>query len=469
MPSHETISVSKGVTLLADSGMCEIQAPAQCFRLTGLSPSLQDAMKCLFQGRSSERELLDMAASTQGLSAVPQFSYILDRLSASRLLCRTVSDENGSLATFIPNGVRRTARSFEQSDSFVLSRFALMRRAEDRMVLESPLGTATAVLLDARAVAVVSVFSKPRSMADLPALVRGTSIDACAVLLRHLCEAKLVGAAPLNGVSLEDSDPRLVTWQFHDFLMHTRSRFGRHSGGYGGTYRFKSDIKPPPAVKERMSRDVVVLPRPDLASITGRDASLVECMERRRSITEQGALPIKLSELGEFLFRVAREREVYATENGEVSNRPYPSGGASYELEIYPCISQCQGAEPGLYQYRPREHELCRVCASNPNTDLLLDFACHAANSEQRPQVLLIITARFPRVMWKYESVAYSLILKHVGVLYQSMYLVATAMRLAPRALGGGDSDLFAHTAGLDGLSESSVGEFMLNSFPSST
>jgi len=42
------------------------------------------------------------------------------------------------------------------------------------------------------------------------------------------------------------------------------------------------------------------------------------------------------------------------------------------------------------------------------------------------------------------------------------MYLVATAMDLAPCALGGGDSDLFTKVAGTDYLQESSVGEFML-------
>ena len=67
---------------------------------------------------------------------------------------------------------------------------------------------------------------------------------------------------------------------------------------------------------------------------------------------------------------------------------------------------------------------------------------------------------------WKYEGVAYALILKHVGVLYQTFYLVATAMGLAPCGLGGGDSDLFARAAGLDYASETSVGEFIVGSRP---
>ena len=73
---------------------------------------------------------------------------------------------------------------------------------------------------------------------------------------------------------------------------------------------------------------------------------------------------------------------------------------------------------------------------------------------------------RRPRIAWKYASLAYALTLKHVGVLYQTMYLAATAMGLAPCALGAGDSDLFARAAGVDYYAETSVGEFLLGSKP---
>jgi SagB-type dehydrogenase family enzyme len=76
----------------------------------------------------------------------------------------------------------------------------------------------------------------------------------------------------------------------------------------------------------------------------------------------------------------------------------------------------------------------------------------------------VILAARFRRLAWKYASIACALTLKHVGVVYQTMDLVATAMHLAPCALGGGDSDLFARVAGIDYYEESSVNEFLLGS-----
>jgi hypothetical protein len=44
------------------------------------------------------------------------------------------------------------------------------------------------------------------------------------------------------------------------------------------------------------------------------------------------------------------------------------------------------------------------------------------------------------------------------------MYLVATAMDLAPCGVGCGDADLFARAVGTNYYDETSVGEFLLGS-----
>jgi SagB-type dehydrogenase family enzyme len=66
--------------------------------------------------------------------------------------------------------------------------------------------------------------------------------------------------------------------------------------------------------------------------------------------------------------------------------------------------------------------------------------------------------------MWKYEGLSYSMVLKNSGLLTGLMYLVATAMGLAPCALGAGDSAGFAALSGLDPLVEPSVADFVLGS-----
>ena len=88
------------------------------------------------------------------------------------------------------------------------------------------------------------------------------------------------------------------------------------------------------------------------------------------------------------------------------------------------------------------------------------------AGLSQPPPVLITLASRFQRLSWKYAAMAYATTLKNVGVLYQTMYLVATAMGLAPCALGGGNADRFAAAAGTEYYAESSVGEFLLGSRP---
>jgi SagB-type dehydrogenase family enzyme len=112
----------------------------------------------------------------------------------------------------------------------------------------------------------------------------------------------------------------------------------------------------------------------------------------------------------------------------------------------------------------PFSAELCGRTAEVEQ--LLADAAASADIPAERVQVVLLLSARFPRLAWKYSSIAYALILKHVGVVYQTMYLTATAMGLAPCALGDGDADLFARAAGTDYYAETSVGEFLLGTAP---
>ena len=72
------------------------------------------------------------------------------------------------------------------------------------------------------------------------------------------------------------------------------------------------------------------------------------------------------------------------------------------------------------------------------------------------------MAARFGRVSWKYSGFAYSLVLKHVGVLMQTLYLMATEMEIGACAIGVGDIDLFAKMTGLEFHVEGSVGQIAI-------
>ena len=78
------------------------------------------------------------------------------------------------------------------------------------------------------------------------------------------------------------------------------------------------------------------------------------------------------------------------------------------------------------------------------------------------PQILITIAARFGRISWKYSSIAYALILKDVGVLIQTLYLMATDMGLGGCAIGSTNIELFAKMTGIEFHVEGPVGQFAI-------
>jgi SagB-type dehydrogenase family enzyme len=93
---------------------------------------------------------------------------------------------------------------------------------------------------------------------------------------------------------------------------------------------------------------------------------------------------------------------------------------------------------------------------------VLLGVARVAAAMDSLPQVLISMTARIGRLSWTYEGLVYRLALLHVGILTQNLYLVCTAMRLAPCALGSVSITVAARALGTDWRTEPCVGQFIV-------
>lgn len=255
-------------------------------------------------------------------------------------------------------------------------------------------------------------------------------------------------------------------WAFPDRLLHARSRSGRHVGGYGGTFPGRQKVPQPPPRRAATEEPRIMLPPVDLRAIRESDLPFTEVLDARRSVREHSVEPITIGELGEFLYRCARVSQIRRAGKAEFLMRPFPSAGGLYELEFYPLIHFCQGLRSSLYRYDGENHALMHVSDPGPYTRHMLAEAVQCCGLVGEPQVLIVLAARFSRVNWKYESIAYSLILKNVGIVYQTMYLVATAMGLAPCALGGGSALDFCRAARTDYWEESAVGEFMLGRSP---
>lgn len=359
--------------------------------------------------------------------------------------------------------------------TYRLSRFAYMRQDGENTVVECSTAFARLVVHSAAAAAAFQALGSGRTLRELEEQIEGLAADDAQALLEAFLHAGIVEPVAPDGATPESRDRALRSWEFHDLLFHTRSRAGRHANPTGGTYRFLTEFAAPPPTKPVAYDETVPLPRPDFDRMVAHDPPLTIVQEERQSIRDYAETPLSLEQLGEFLFRVARVVDYWHHTHyiggekklSQVAQRPYPSGGALYEQEFYVLVNRCGGLESGLYHYDPERHQLGRCCGRTADVERLIERMAWASNtSAETRQVGIILTARFQRLAWKYASIAYALMLKHAGVVYQTMYLVATAMGLAPCGIGNGNSDLFARAAGIDYYEESSIGEFMLGSKP---
>ncbi|MBD3398006.1 SagB/ThcOx family dehydrogenase [Candidatus Micrarchaeota archaeon] len=353
--------------------------------------------------------------------------------------------------------------SLSTSTKCKLSRFSYLRPEGNGLVLESPLSKRKIVFHDDHALSVVSLLSKSMTIGEIAGSLGPWNRETIREIVEIMAQCGFVVA--VEGSGAEDN-PALATWEFHDLLFQARSRLGRHRNPSGGTYRFLKEIQPLPLVKPVVSKDIIPLKEPDMDALEENDKPFSAVLEDRMSIREYSDTPLSVSELGELLFRSARIKYVQkGNEHGDVGFRPYPGGGAIHELEIYPLVKRCEGLDAGLYRYNPQERQLERMSDITAELESIIYYTAAAMakpDAKDTIQVLLLITSRFPRLSWKYQSMAYATTLKGLGCLYQTLYLVATAMDLAPCAIGAGDSDLFAKATGIDYYTEPLIGEFVI-------
>jgi SagB-type dehydrogenase family enzyme len=441
--------------------------------LTGLTPGLLAAMQALAVGGSTEDQLCDLVTLADGDGSLAQLYYHLERCASLGLLCYSLGTGEEILANVLPmtGGFRYSLEKVAADARFRLSRFAYCRREGDSLMLESPLSVVRAILPGHAGVALVAELAQPRTYRDLCLNVEGLAEDTAEAFLSLFENSGLIAEVDELGMLPEDNDRALVQWAFHDLMFHSRSRPGRHDYPMGGTFPFLHEIPPLPALKANMSEDIARLYKPDIARLERDDVPFSRVLEERRSIRDYGDQLINAKQLGEFLYRVGRVRRVIDADSErslhhQITNRPYPSGGAIYDLELYLAINSCADIAAGIYHYDPLAHVLRKLAGRNIHVDALLRDAGLAAGLSSQPQILIILASRFQRLSWKYTGFAYATTLKNVGVLYQTMYLVAAAMGLAPCGLGAGNSALFAKAVGTNYLVESSVGEFLLGATP---
>jgi SagB-type dehydrogenase family enzyme len=364
----------------------------------------------------------------------------------------------------IPDYWPRTPK-LGDSEIIVLSRFAYLRRRGHDMVLESPRAGALFKICDPKIATAVAMLSTPQQIKQLRRQDGFPGIEFLALLVDCQIVFK-IDVAGESGLRSAEGDHNLVLWDFHDLLFHTRSTEGRHANPLGGVYPYAGVISPLPAVRPRWPGRKIDLRKFSAAHPEAISPVAKLMRERRSTRSFDDQRPITLAELSQFLDSTAR---VLSRSNGKLdlddgghAVRPYPSAGAGYELELYLSVDKCERLARGFYHYDAGAHALIPIGVPTHEFEAQLMGAEYAMGAPAAPQILITIAARFGRILWKYSSIAYSLILKDVGVLMQTLYLLATDMGLGGCAIGITNIDLFAKMTGIEFHAEGPVGQFAL-------
>jgi len=341
-----------------------------------------------------------------------------------------------------------------------LSRFVTLWAGAEGWVVESPLADHRVVLHTPQAGWLVSCYARPTTVREVSRLL-GLPVAEAALAVGYLEAAgMLVPGTPSDGGAdafsfAEDQDAALAHWSPRELLVHQRSRPGAHDEPVGESGSFADDGA---GRVGQVGGAVIALPVPDRAGAGEREPGLSEVLAARRSERLDDGRPLSLDQLGELLHRSAAERPT--------GGRPYPSLGSRYPLELYLTVTGVGDLKRGVYHYDPHDHLLSPLDTAPELVDGLLREAAANAGLSQEPSVLISMTARFHRTAGSYRGTAYSALLKEVGALQQTLYLVATAMGLAPCALAFGDTETAARAFGLDWRAEPGVGEFVVSAFP---
>lgn len=178
------------------------------------------------------------------------------------------------------------------------------------------------------------------------------------------------------------------------------------------------------------------------------ELSVAGAIDRRRSLRDYAGRPLTTAELSWLLHAATGI-------TGPGGLRAAPSAGAQYPIETYVVASRVEGIEPGIYHYAAADHALERVRGGTFGGDLVI--AGLGQEFLGQAPVVLVLSAIFQRLRWRYRERAYRYALLEAGHIGQNVYLAAEAASLGACAVGAFFDDAVNRLLEVDGVEEAAL------------
>ncbi|MFI9595085.1 thiopeptide-type bacteriocin biosynthesis protein [Nonomuraea sp. NPDC052265] len=262
------------------------------------------------------------------------------------------------------------------------------------------------------------------------------------VYLVWMASLLTVGGQPLG-------DYHADTAEAADRVLHEASKFQRTRFPQQAPVDFPALSLP----EER--GDALPLPEPAKLTIELSTALTGRRSERLRLQGEIG-----LGELSSVLFHAAGHAGQIAVEGAafHIPGRPYPSAGMAYPTLIRFASYAVSGMAPGLYAYRPAEHDLLRVGRVPSRNDLTSSSAYFLGDEPKidvrEAPLVLFLGANLKLIRSRYGLRAYRFALLELGHMAQNILLLLTSVGLRTVPIGGFFDDAACQIACLDGYNE---------------
>ncbi len=185
------------------------------------------------------------------------------------------------------------------------------------------------------------------------------------------------------------------------------------------------------------------------------DSEFIQVLMARKTYRRFSKQELPLEAVSQLLFLVwGVTGYLYTPRFGRLLQKTSPSGGARHPGEVYLMALRVKGLRAGLYHYQPATHQLEMI---NTNTSREKAWLyCARQHFVRNAAALFLMTAVFPRTMWKYQHArAYRVVLLDAGHLCQTFCLVATWLGLAPFCTAALKDTLIEKDLGVDGIRES--------------